>query len=784
MRAARRWLLWKLLPPVKPGGKPRKVPFYVNGSQRNGKLDTEQDRAQLCSFEEAVAALERGKAGNGPKYAGLGFALGPDGTGNCWQGIDYDALSDRSYLASLVSLLPAGYIERSPSKNGVHAIGYGRHFKTLGPNGSGIEAYSTGRYFTVTADDTADGPITCLAEYVEQNLTQLHEYQSATATKSGGGAETSDSNPTLVPEQTIRDLRGAFSFIPADDRHLWVRLGMACKTLGSTGRELWEEWSQTSPLYDAEDAARVWDSLKPTRIGYQAIFAQATRVGWVNPAGGSSGSAHCPEIVKLAALSRFDYDRVRADEAKKLCIRAATLDKEVEAARKAAEQSESNSGMFPKVELWPESVACSDLLDALMKVIQRFVVCDPYTRVAAVLWIVFSWLIEVVGVAPIALITAPEKRCGKSTLLSVLARLCRRALVASNISPAAVFRVIEAHLPTLLIDEADSFMRENEELRGVINSGHTTETAFVIRTEGDDHVPVQFSTFCAKVIAGIGKQSETIMDRSIVLALRRKLPNEHVEKLRRADFGLFDELRSKLARFAEDYAADIKKAVPEIPEGLNDRAADNWEPLLAIADIAGGPWPRLARDAALRISGSEQDAPSLSAELLSDIRAVFTTLGKSRLFTDTLLDALAADEMKPWATFDKGKRINPRQLGQLLSEYAIPSTSIRIDGENRKGYQLLQFTDAFARYLDTHGQTPHKTASFAVTPSQPNNDAVLRVTATENQEVPETPSDTPKPAPVLGCDGVTDKTLILEAEQARRVLTGALRQMAGTISGL
>jgi putative DNA primase/helicase len=251
--------------------------------------------------------------------------------------------------------------------------------------------------------------------------------------------------------------------------------------------------------------------------------------------------------------------------------------------------------MFQTVEPWPEEINADQLLHEIHKTMRRFIVCSNETAITATLWIAFTWFIDQVQVAPLAVITAPEKRCGKSQLLNLFSLLCYRALVASNIAPAAVYRIIEAHAPTLLIDEADSFMRDNEELRGVINSGHTRQSAYVIRCVGDDHEPRQFSTWGAKALSGIGHLPETIMDRAVILELRRKLPSESVTRLRHADPEVFKRLASKLARFAADSAHAIKCARPALPDELNDRAQDNWEPLLAIADCAGGDWPRLGR---------------------------------------------------------------------------------------------------------------------------------------------------------------------------------------------
>lgn len=401
-------------------------------------------------------------------------------------------------------------------------------------------------------------------------------------------------------------------------------------------------------------------------------------------------------IARLALLSALEYDKVREKEATALGVRVGTLDKEVALARQIVP---SSVDMFPTIQPWAEPVEGGELLNEIHNTIKRFIVCDEKTVIAATLWIAFTWFIEKVQVAPLAVITAPEKRCGKSQFLDLIGRLSRRPLVASSISPAAVYRVIEAHHPTLLIDEADAFLRDNEEIRGILNSGHTRQSAYVIRVVGDNHEPQQFSTWGAKAISGIGTLADTLMDRAIVLELRRKLQHEKVERLRHSDIWTFNRLASKLARYAHDNGQAIEKMRPTLPDALNDRAQDNWEPLLAIADYVGGNWPELARDAALGISGIEHDTGSLSTELLMDIKEVFENKGCARISTADLIDELIVDDMKPWATYSKGKPMTPRQLARRLGEYGIKPQTIRMAGRTPKGFMRDSFDDAFERYI-------------------------------------------------------------------------------------
>lgn len=453
------------------------------------------------------------------------------------------------------------------------------------------------------------------------------------------------------------------------------------------------------------------------------------------------------EVIKtLAKLNPLEYDQQRQAAATALGIRTATLDAEV----KRIKGGDANSDLpFDEVEAWPESVDGAALLDEIADTIRRFIVCSREASNGAALWATMTWFMDVVQVAPIAAITAPEKRCGKSTLLDVLRLLSRRALSASSISPAALYRAVEAWEPTLLIDEADAFMRDNEELRGIINSGHTRGSAYVVRTVGDDHTPKKFSTWGAKAIAGIGSLADTIADRSIALELRRKIPGESVQRLRYAESGLFERLASKLARFADDNRDAVRNARPDIPRQLNDRAQDNWEPLLAIADVAGGQWPSLTRATALVLSGEAEITFTHGAELLADIRAAFEKTGKDRISSADLIALLCADDEAPWATFNRGAPLRPRQLAKKLEPYGIKSKTVRVGCATPKGFELNQFEDAFLRYLAVPPET-------SATPQQSSNNAGLRVADTCNVAATVMPSATEKPCIYAGCGGVAD----------------------------
>ncbi len=408
------------------------------------------------------------------------------------------------------------------------------------------------------------------------------------------------------------------------------------------------------------------------------------------------------EIRNLSGLAQIDYDLVRKDVAKKYGIQVKTLDDSVKGACKPA--AEQSTEMFPSVVPSPDPVEPAKLFGEISTVIKTYIAMSDEQTDAATLWIALTWVIDAVKVAPLAIINAPEKACGKTQLLEIMGFLSAKPLSAANISTAGLFRITEKYAPTILIDEADTFMKENYELKGLINAGHTRTSAFVIRVVGESHEPKKFNVFGAKALAGISLEKhlpDATMSRGVVFAMRRKLPHETVKRLRHAEDGLFEGLQTKLARFAVDYSEQVRLARPALPEALSDRAQDNWDPLLAIASCAGAEWLDRATQAALALSAVSESAVSLSNELLMDIRFIFETKSIDKISSSDLIESLCDDEERPWATFNRGKMITHRQLAMHLTKYGINSKTVRSGKSTPKGYDLGQFEEVFSRYLST-----------------------------------------------------------------------------------
>lgn len=259
------------------------------------------------------------------------------------------------------------------------------------------------------------------------------------------------------------------------------------------------------------------------------------------------------------------------------------------------------------------------LLDAIAEALTRYVVLADGAADAIALWVLHTYLLAAAWCSPLLVLTSAAKRCGKALVLELLSWLVRRPLATSSVSPSALYRTVEKYAPTLLVDEADAFFAANEELRGIVNCGHTSTSARALRCVGDDSEPRAFSTWCPKAVAGIGKLADTLMDRAVVIPMRRRAAGEHVEMLRRDRVGKeLEPLRRAAMRWSLDHADELRPADPVVPGALHDRARDNWRPLLAIADAAGGNWPERARRAAILLADGEDE--DVAVQLLGDIR--------------------------------------------------------------------------------------------------------------------------------------------------------------------
>jgi hypothetical protein len=404
-------------------------------------------------------------------------------------------------------------------------------------------------------------------------------------------------------------------------------------------------------------------------------------------------------IHKVRKVSVADWQRIRA-KAKAVKADTTELERLTRPAKGEAE-AEAEGGMFPHINHWPEPVNGAELISDMVKAIRSHVIAEEPTFLAAALWSLHTYAVDIWTISPIAHIKAAERRCGKSVLLNTIKKLAYRPLSTGNISAAALYRCVEKWNPCLLIDEADSFMKENEDMRNVICAGLYNDPDSpdgVVRYDADANMVRMFTVFCPKLLCGIGSLPATIEDRAIPLILRRKLPNETTSNLRHSDKQTWGDLRSRAKRWIDDNREELQRlSVRSIQvAGLHDRSNDIWEPMLAIADCAGvGMEARAAAQALHKVEGDEQ--LSVNTELLRDVRDTFTLQSASFLSTKRLCQLLIEDEELSWATYG-WKGLTVKAMTNKLADYGVKPEQQKT-GKRERGFYLKDFADAFARFL-------------------------------------------------------------------------------------
>lgn len=422
----------------------------------------------------------------------------------------------------------------------------------------------------------------------------------------------------------------------------------------------------------------------------------------------------------LEELGSLEYERERTTLVVQYGVRQPFLDrayKEVHEGRlgrdgRIGEATEK----LPTPDPWPELVDGVALLNDLLDALERFMVLDHHGRMAVSLWILHAHAHEASDVSPILLVTSPTKGCGKSTLLDVIERLVPRPMMSANATAAVLFR--STHLrPTLLVDEADLFLSDDRQVVNFFNSGHRRGVPFR-RCEGDENRVVAYGSWCPKALAQIGVPSwPQLLDRAVMVTLHRKRRGESVERFRKGrGYPELEELNRRATRWAGDHLEALREAEPALPVWFDNRLADNWEPLLAIAEATGDGWAQLAREAAEVLGQVEEEGREIL--LLRDLRDLFESL--EELPTEEIIERLVNLEEQPWAHANRGKPVTSHWLGKTLRRFGIRSVKVRgDDGRKRRGYQRAQFADAWARYLDSPSIRPSEVSEASQASPEP-----------------------------------------------------------------
>lgn len=374
----------------------------------------------------------------------------------------------------------------------------------------------------------------------------------------------------------------------------------------------------------------------------------------------------------------------------------------------------------------PSSAAA--LLRDVEVFVRRFVAFPSEAAgVAAVLWAAHAHLMNAWESTPRLAALSPEPGSGKTRLLEVLELLVPRPLHAINATPAALFRSVsdDAGSPTLLYDEIDTLFgpkaKDNEDVRGMLNAGHRRgATALRCAVHGKTVEVEEFPAYCAVALAGLGDLPDTVLTRSVIVRMRRRAPDEHVEPFRhRVHAPEGHQLRDRLDEWARDIESKVTGAWPDMPDGIEDRNADVWEPLLAVADQAGGEWPDRARVTAVSLVTQAADRPqTLGIRLLADLRDVFNEEEHVSFATDALLTKLREIEEGPWADL-RGNPLDARGLARRLRAYDVKPKVIRLGEVTARGYTREDLVDAWSRYLPLPPDSSVTTVTSETPPLRP-----------------------------------------------------------------
>lgn len=360
------------------------------------------------------------------------------------------------------------------------------------------------------------------------------------------------------------------------------------------------------------------------------------------------------------------------------------------------------------MNIWDVPSPGQSVLDQVEAFLRRFVSYPSDAAATAhTLWVAHCHAMSSWESTPRIAFLSPEPGSGKSRALEVTELLVPNPVHAVNATPAYLFRKVSdpAGPPTILFDEIDTLFgpraKDNEDVRGMLNAGHrrgATAGRCVIR--GKTVEVEELPAYCAVALAGLNDVPDTIATRSVIVRMRRRAPDERVEPFRHRQHATEGwALRDELAEWLEPNADDLRGAWPDMPDGIADRNADVWESLLAIADLAGGRWPEVARVAAVAlVADKSRDGGSLGVQLLADIRETFTHLGVEKLSTETLIGELVGLEESPWGDL-RGKPLDSRGLSRRLSQYGVGPKQVRLGDRNVRGYEKADFADPWKRYL-------------------------------------------------------------------------------------
>jgi putative DNA primase/helicase len=405
-------------------------------------------------------------------------------------------------------------------------------------------------------------------------------------------------------------------------------------------------------------------------------------------------------VDRLAPLSAFDYDRVRKFEASKLNIRVEVLDREVGRRQNELRDEREFQAVLATLytpEPWPEPVDAPAVFDEISSRFKLYLVLPPGAADVFALWAAQTHVFRAFDQTPRLNLYSPVSGCGKTTAMELLSTFVPRGVRTENLRAAVIFRLVHSCQPTLLLDELDTYLAQEEELRGILNAGHR-RGATVYRCKGEVGFH-KYQAFAPAALAGIGNLPATLHNRSIQIRLTKAKPGELPAHFTSSNIETEALLARKLARWAKDNFEALKQIRPVLPPNAYNRLGDNWRPLFAIAELIGGDWPARCLASFNQLTARHAETESIEIMLLADIRQIFAGTGFQRITSKDLLAKLLNLPDRPWNEAYHSKSITDMWLAEKLKVFDIAPKTLRIGETRAKGYERSWFESTFARFL-------------------------------------------------------------------------------------
>jgi hypothetical protein len=710
---------------------------------KTGFSASSTDPSTWSSFDEALESLQR------EELAGVGFVITEN---DLFVGIDLDDCRDPqtgtidSWAQEIIDRV-ASYSEVTPSGTGVRIwittqdglLPEGEKGRRKGP----IEVYAANRFFTVTGQSVCDG------KGIVDRTEELETFYSETFPPKVVKLRSHVVSPPLTDDEVILNICGT----PYFDKFLRLMGGDLSDYEGDHSRadlallgmlafytqdpDQLDRLFRKSKLYrqkwerDDYRLRTINQALEREEVYLGDASFEQSEEPETDAESGPSDEGQ-PEDPETQAETNAEEDP--PENAGTQTENGSSEQEQSEEPEANAESGSSDDGQSEEPETQEEAPESGNaLLDDLRALLSRYV-CYPslHALIAHVLWIAQTHAMDAWDSTPRLAVQSSEPASGKTRALELTGLLVPRPIETTNVSAAYLFRKVSDPdgRPTLLMDEADTLFgpkaKDHEDIRGLLNAGHRKGAVTGRCTmQGKMVVTEEFPAYCAVALAGLGQLPDTVQSRSVVLRMRRRAPHETVEPFRRRQAEKIAlPLRERLEAWGKTLAKRDQDAWPEMPPGVEDRDADVWEPLIAVADEAGGEWPSLARSAAMAlVAESKESSPSLGIRLLFDLRTIFK--GKEGMPTADILKALIELDESPWGEMYGGKPLNSRGLAKRLAAYGVKPKMIRFGATTARGYARSDLIDAWTRYLppvtddvtehvtDEGGKPPHSDADVA-----------------------------------------------------------------------